>query len=502
MRPLSIFIPVYNEEELLAANVEKVRRHALALKAPFEIIIGSNGSSDRTPDIGRGLEKSHPEIRFFHLPRRGPGAAFKKGLEMMRYDVLISLDADLSVDLDFISAAARALDECDFVVGSKKTGRERRTPTRTLASDLLIFCSKALLGLPFEDYSLGAKAYRKQALLAYRGLIDEGTFYVQNILYRAWKDGLKIRELPVHCEDFRKSRFNLVQEGLYRFGSLFGLWFREKWRPRRGDRTLRAYFFAAGLLLSGVSRARAGFISLESSTQVDFRGRDLTISITAANRGNDTAQNLQAEVSAPGSSWSSAIYPTLAPGQPLAITGRLRLGPLDPGLYPILIKITYTDANRYPFSALSAATFSAGIRNAAARVWLVAHSIKIGSGGRLNIGVKNLDGTAKSISLRLFLPNELSGRPGDISLTLAPQEITHAAFHIGNFSALPGSAYPSYVVAQYTLGGVHYTTLAEATVSVGPKSGWKRAQTALAAAIALLVLLLAFLNVRTPKTRK
>ena len=80
--------------------------------------------------------------------------------------------------------------------------------------------------MPFRDYSIGAKAYRTEAIRPYVQHIDRHTFYTQTLLYYLRKEGRKITELPVRCEDHRKSRFNLAHEGVYRFFRLFQLYLR------------------------------------------------------------------------------------------------------------------------------------------------------------------------------------------------------------------------------------------------------------------------------------
>jgi hypothetical protein len=88
--------------------------------------------------------------------------------------------------------------------------------------------ARALLGLPFEDYSIGAKAYKRDVVLDYGHGIDAGTSYVLNIVYFACRDARKVIEIPVRCEDYRESRFNIIHEDLYRFYQLFRLWYVEK----------------------------------------------------------------------------------------------------------------------------------------------------------------------------------------------------------------------------------------------------------------------------------
>ena len=47
----TIFIPVYNEEELLVKNTVYLLTFLDSLKLPYEVILGSNGSMDGTVDL-------------------------------------------------------------------------------------------------------------------------------------------------------------------------------------------------------------------------------------------------------------------------------------------------------------------------------------------------------------------------------------------------------------------------------------------------------------------
>jgi hypothetical protein len=78
------------------------------------------------------------------------------------------------------------------------------------------------------SYPIGAKAYKKDLILEYSNRIDRGTAYVLNISFLAFQDKRKVTEIPVRCEDYRQSRFNIIDEGFYRSYNLFKLWYVEK----------------------------------------------------------------------------------------------------------------------------------------------------------------------------------------------------------------------------------------------------------------------------------
>jgi glycosyltransferase involved in cell wall biosynthesis len=216
----------------MVQNTEDLIAYATRRYESFEIIIGSNGSRDSTPELGKRLADQYPMVRFFHVGQRGVGYAFREAVRIARYDFVVSLDMDLSVELGFIDQALNLLDMgYEIVVGSKKMGHQRRSSFRILGSGLFILCSRLLLGLAFEDYSIGAKAYRKSVLLRHLDRIDHGTSYVIDMIALVNRDGGRIVEVPVWCEDFRTSRFNIVHEGIYRYAKLFRLW----WALQRGS---------------------------------------------------------------------------------------------------------------------------------------------------------------------------------------------------------------------------------------------------------------------------
>ena len=220
---LTVFIPLYNEQALLMPNMRRLRHYLDSLGMPYEVILGSNGSTDATISQGRELARGSGPVRFFHLATKGVGRAFREGLTLARYERIVSVDMDLSIDLDFIVRAYRLLACYDIVVGSKITGDQKRAAVRKWASNLFIFVAKLLLKLDFHDYSIAAKGYRRGMARQYGPYIDDHTFYVLQLIHRANGDGREMIEIPVSCRDTRGSRFNLIYEGLYKFGNLFRL---------------------------------------------------------------------------------------------------------------------------------------------------------------------------------------------------------------------------------------------------------------------------------------
>jgi cellulose synthase/poly-beta-1,6-N-acetylglucosamine synthase-like glycosyltransferase len=100
---VSLLIAAYNEESVIGDRV----RNALAMEYPadrFEIVVGSDGSSDATCDIVRGF--TDPRVRLLdYRERRGKSTVLNSSVPQLRGELVILSDANTDID----PAAARSL---------------------------------------------------------------------------------------------------------------------------------------------------------------------------------------------------------------------------------------------------------------------------------------------------------------------------------------------------------------------------------------------------------
>jgi glycosyltransferase involved in cell wall biosynthesis len=223
MNPFSIIIPVYNEEEILEKNVKILINRLNTLAVPYEIVAVSNGSTDSSVKIGLNLQQQYSQVKFFSLPEKGVGRAFKRGMLESKYDHIIFMDADLSADLSFIEKSNQLLDKYVLVLGAKIKGTQNRGIIRRIGSFTFYLSVLALMGLKYVDYAPGAKAYRKDFLMKYFKHIDDYTSFVLNLTFIASLKKEPIIEISIACEDRRKSKFNLLREAGSKYHGLLSL---------------------------------------------------------------------------------------------------------------------------------------------------------------------------------------------------------------------------------------------------------------------------------------
>lgn len=92
---LSILVPVFNEEGNISTFYQELTHHVGSL-CRYEVIFINDGSSDRTLEEIRAVQKEQPNIHYLSLSRNfGHQSALKAGLDFCSGDVVISMDGDL-----------------------------------------------------------------------------------------------------------------------------------------------------------------------------------------------------------------------------------------------------------------------------------------------------------------------------------------------------------------------------------------------------------------------
>jgi glycosyltransferase involved in cell wall biosynthesis len=211
---ISIVIPIYNEQAILHAAVIDLRERLEPFGWAYEIILAENGSRDETLVIAAELHQKYPEVRFFSQGEPNYGGALRRGIEIARGDLVICDEIDLC-DADFHRRAVELLEtgKFDMVIGSKLTAgaHDERPWARHAASQLYNGMLRATLGFRGTD-THGLKAFVRERLLPIaRECVVEKDVFASEFVIRAYRAGLRIREIPVRVLEKRTPSINLVR---------------------------------------------------------------------------------------------------------------------------------------------------------------------------------------------------------------------------------------------------------------------------------------------------
>ncbi|HJZ84814.1 MAG TPA: glycosyltransferase family 2 protein [Polyangia bacterium] len=211
---ISIVIPVYNEEGILASSLADLRERLGELGWSYEILVAENGSRDRTVAIAEQLAKRHPELRVLSLGEANYGAALRRGILEARGDIVICDEIDLC-DVDFYQRAVALLDggRNDLVIGSKVMAgsQDRRPLFRRVATQVINGMLRVLVDFRGTD-THGLKAFRRESVapVAERCKVDRDLFASEFVI-RAYREGKQVVEIPVEVIEKRKPSINLMK---------------------------------------------------------------------------------------------------------------------------------------------------------------------------------------------------------------------------------------------------------------------------------------------------
>lgn len=110
--PISILIPCYNEESKIGQCIDSLVASDYQ-KDKMEILVLDDGSKDRTIEVANKKSKEYPEmdIRVLKLKHEGKSATMNKGVKRAKYNLLITVDADITVEKDTIKKLVAPMDQ-------------------------------------------------------------------------------------------------------------------------------------------------------------------------------------------------------------------------------------------------------------------------------------------------------------------------------------------------------------------------------------------------------
>jgi glycosyltransferase involved in cell wall biosynthesis len=217
-RTLTVVIPAFNEEEAIGSAIERCLeareeiRQVAGLDG-IEIIVVSDGSTDRTVEIARGFD----EIKVIVFENnKGYGAAIKEGFRQGTGSLLGFLDADGTCDPRYFAEMCRLAleDDADIVLGSRMGPDSKMPRIRKLGNRIFAFLLGLLCGRHVTDTASGMRVIRRSSLDLLYPLPDRMHF-TPSMSARALTNGLRVLEVPMRYEErIGISKLSVLSDGL------------------------------------------------------------------------------------------------------------------------------------------------------------------------------------------------------------------------------------------------------------------------------------------------
>jgi dolichol-phosphate mannosyltransferase len=237
---LSVVIPAWKEADNLAkllpqlhaalSDLDDGRRSGKGLGSKdasqqaisYEIIVVDNHSADGTAEVCAAegatlVQQTEP----------GYGGALWAGFERAQGEYVLTMDADLSHEPDFVQNMWRARTDGEVIIASRyvEGGSAEMSRYREILSIILNTVYTKVLDLPLKDISSGFRLYQASAL---RGLDLESNDFdaLEEILLKCYARGHRIIEIPFRYVPrvTGKSKVKLWQFGVSYLRTLARMW--------------------------------------------------------------------------------------------------------------------------------------------------------------------------------------------------------------------------------------------------------------------------------------
>ena len=222
-KSVSFVIPIYNEENKL----KKLLREILKFKEKHkkiksEFILVNDGSKDNTNIILNNLFNKQKFIKIINLKKNyGKGYALKKGVLIANNELIITIDADLSVKFNQIlvwqnNYKISGDNEVYFASRNHKLSKVKFKVYRKLIGLILSVFIYFFVDKKLRDTQCGFKIYsNKIGKKIFKKLNIKGFSHDIEIIFILKKMKVEILELPIYWIHKNGSKVNLFIEPIY-----------------------------------------------------------------------------------------------------------------------------------------------------------------------------------------------------------------------------------------------------------------------------------------------
>lgn len=214
---VSVIVPARNE----SGNIEAIIQRTPAMGPNDELIFVEGNSTDDTWDTLCRIQQKYGDARSIRIDRqdgKGKGDAVRKGFALAEKEILMILDADLTVPPEELPRFYKALvsGKGEFINGSRLVYPMEKQAMRffnLLGNKFFAIMFSFVLGQRFKDTLCGTKVLTRenyQKLANHRHYFGEfDPFGDFDLIFGAARMGLRIVEVPVHYRERKYGETNI-----------------------------------------------------------------------------------------------------------------------------------------------------------------------------------------------------------------------------------------------------------------------------------------------------
>lgn len=209
MKPVSVIIPIYNEEEALPSVLKDLQETFRKNSISHEIIVVDDCSTDRSREV-----ISQNDVRIIsHTRHLGPGAARKTGLLQAKGEYIVMIDGDGTYPVDVIPSMIQKLEMYDMVIGARKRETGSLKIIRLTMKFIIRILASYLVDYHIPDLNSGLRTFKKEIALQFMYMLPDTHSWVSTITLAFITNNYSINFIDIdYHKRIGKSKFRIVKD--------------------------------------------------------------------------------------------------------------------------------------------------------------------------------------------------------------------------------------------------------------------------------------------------
>lgn len=216
---VTVIIPCFNEEQVLADTVQRTLRCLPDAQRSFEILVVDDGSTDGSTHSLQALIGT-PGLRLLRNgENRGYGYSLKRAVGQARHELIAIVDADGTYPVERLAELIAAIKDADMVVGAR-TGPSVHVPLlRRPAKWILRKLAEYLAGRTIPDLNSGMRVMKRSLVRRFLRLLPDGFSFTTTITLAMLTHSHEVKYIPInYAPRVGKSSIRPIRDTVNFFG--------------------------------------------------------------------------------------------------------------------------------------------------------------------------------------------------------------------------------------------------------------------------------------------
>jgi glycosyltransferase involved in cell wall biosynthesis len=193
---VSIVLPCYDEEQIIARTIEKVLNWADNERLNIEVIVVNDGSNDDSKAVVERIASNDKRVMLVHHEiNKGYASAIVTGIDRAHHEIVGFMDSDGQFDPIDFNLLMPSLKHHDFAAGIREQRADRFH--RKINASIYNFAVRFLFGVRAQDIDCGFKIFKRSIWTVIRPTIASGALLNAEIFVHLKEHEIAYFQAPI-----------------------------------------------------------------------------------------------------------------------------------------------------------------------------------------------------------------------------------------------------------------------------------------------------------------